>query len=183
MKSITINLYSFDELSEDAKEKALQNHQQTHQMHWFDEWCESIKKGLEFFDVFVRDYSITTESNRSYVYFEIHECIKNLTYVRLWKYLKNNYNTFRNQFSGKIQRTFEGNCPFTGFSGDEAFLDPFRKFLKHPDQTTFEDLLKDAIENCLNGIEEDYEYQLSEEFFKEECEANEHQFTANGELY
>lgn len=47
MQTITINLYSFSELSEDAKRKALDNYQpEDHASFYIDDLIGSIKKNV-----------------------------------------------------------------------------------------------------------------------------------------
>lgn len=186
MKTIEINLYSYNELSDEAKEKALENYQNDPYTgtYWMDENIDSILKALDFFECAVKDYSITYyNSNLSYVDFTRDEDILELSYIRLWKYIQNNYSTYRNQYTKKIDNTFAGNCPFTGISMDEGFLDPIREFLRKPTDITFEELIEDCIHSCLVQIEREYEYQMSEEYFIDHCECNDYEFTADGEMY
>lgn len=195
MKTIEINLYSFDELSEQAQQRALADYTSDMEYFWTDEWFETIKKGLEFFGWRLKDWSIalgpypdrgeftSIENENNPLSSWEDNPIEELSGVRLWKYLMNNYSEYYCKYQKKMRNTFDWNCPFTGYCGDETFLDPVRRFLKNPSNaTTFRDLMEDCVQNAINGLHQDCEYQESVEAFKDTCDANDYYFTEDGEL-
>lgn len=183
MKTITLNLYNYSELSDSAKQNALNNYCNDGEFIAGDDYLATLKKALEFFNGSLDDYSIDwMEPYRSNYKFSLDKNAENLQGVRLFKYIENNFSTYRNPYTNKIEPTFAGNCPFTGCSSDEDFLDPIRVFMKKPDNTTFEDLIKDCIESLLSAACKDAEYEQSEENFIEMCEANEYTFEKDGTI-
>ena len=59
MKTIEINVYSFNELSDDAKENAIEQYRENHyEFFWSDDYFDSAKKCLDVFNAKLIDYSI-----------------------------------------------------------------------------------------------------------------------------
>jgi len=188
MRVIEIKAYTFEELSEDAQKKAYQNFlNQEREYFWMEDNLESLRQGLKHFGFELTDWRIDyynathaylkIEYNNSYGYVDEEDEIQG---VRLWKYLQS-YLTYRCKYDKKFKPLLDGNGPFTGYCMDENFLDPIREFIKKPDNRTFKELMKDCAHEVMKGIEQDYEYQNSFEFFKSEAEGNELEFTEDGE--
>lgn len=79
--------------------------------------------------------------------------------------------------------TKENSCPFTGYCGDESFLDPIREFLRRPDnETTLYELAKKATESWAEGWRMDMASQRSDEYLYEHFLVNGYEFTEDGEL-
>ncbi len=78
---------------------------------------------------------------------------------------------------------FDNCCTLTGVCYDNDILNPVYDFLKKPDlSTTFEDLTQE-IESAINKTFDNTETWLnSDEFIKDEIEANEFEFTEDGIL-
>lgn len=209
MKTVSINLFSFDELSEAAKENAIKNHRNKayDYSHYFDEIIGSTKAVADLFNLkFGREYTDLRYSH-------LDDDILNLQGVRLYKYILNNYG--HELFKPKYIKTVEGeyrkkffickvrtardgskytqlysrtkkdnSCVLTGTCYDEDILKPVYDFLKHPDKhTTFSDIFDD-IENAIQGtFESTEEWINSDEFIGEELEANNYEFTEDGEQF
>jgi hypothetical protein len=188
MKTIEIQLYKFDELKEDAQQEAIDNFiNREREYFWMEDAINSLKKGLNFYGFemgnrYSIDYSSANCSDadiRSGYNNEEEE----LQGVRLWKYLKNNFDTYYCKYSKKNEKTLGGNCPFTGYCVDENFLDPIREFIKEPKDITFFELMEECTHEVLKAMENDYDYQNSEEYAREELTENDYDFTQNGEIY
>ena len=160
MRTIEVNLYEFDELSEEAKRNALDNFEVETQDSW-NEAHETVKK---FHDVFS-----TREGRNSWL--DIHtehidSYIMELSGFRLQKYIWNNFgdmlftrkylkdgglfdkkkpnHRMRKQYQitnicpnqGKFSSSFYSNiqkdncCVLTGVCYDQDMLDPIYKFLE-----------------------------------------------------
>ena len=214
MKTIEVKLYSFNELSQEAKEKAIQNHRNNGlEYFWNEENLQSLKAFCKVFDIDLKKYSIDSYGH-SYVDTSLNasEDVLNLSGVRLLKYLWNNFRTdiYKGKYyfvkseqalkhkrvksqtlkNGKIFNSYrsaiqlESSCPFTGYCMDEDLLEPVFKFMALPlNSVTYEDLLNDCIESWLSAAVKDLEYQESDEFIGEHLEANEYEFTEDGELF
>ena len=190
MKTILTKLYQFDELNETAQNYAIEQYRNNNDFlgqYWQEENFESIKAVLNFFDWSIDDYSIEYwNANCSYVSISLNldyaEEIANLSGIRLYKFLINNYvnkktGSFNSVFDGKPD---DGRCLFTGYCADGAVTQPIEEFLKRPTNITFEELMEECIYEGLKYIESDYHYQLSDEYIKDEIINNEMQFNAEG---
>lgn len=96
------------------------------------------------------------------------------TGVRLWKWIVNQ--------SGWTAYC-NGDCPFTGYCGDEPLMDPIREFIARPTQgTTLADLLGECVHRWAIEWRNDMECQCEDESLIDAIEANEYEFTADGRL-
>lgn len=190
MKTILTKLYRFDELSKTAQDYAIEQYREKNEylgQHWQEDNFESIKAVLKFFDWSITNYSIEYWSAaHSYISISLNldyaEEIANLSGVRLYKFLNNNYvnrrtGSFNSVFDGKPDN---GRCLFTGYCADGSVTEPIEKFLKRPTDITFEELMEKCIYEGLKYIEDDYNHQLSDEYIKEEITDNGLQFNAEG---
>lgn len=207
MRTIRTKVYQFSELSESAKQKAIEQYRNNehYNQHYFDEIIESVKAVCELFNLKTgREWSDIRTSH-------IDDSILELKGVRLYKYLVNNYygqlftpkyikliNRRVNwkQFICKVRKGLNGeftqlysknitnnypNCALTGICYDDDILQPVYDFLKRPDLSmTFEDLMQ-GIESAINKTFRDTEEWLnSDEFITDEIEANEYEFKVDG---
>ena len=194
MKTLEIKLYSFDELTKDAKQKAIENYKNDHcetlGTFWQEENFESIKAVLNFFDVKIKNWSIDYSSAaRSFIDWEFtseyDEELKNLSGARLFKYIQNNYigkktGSFNSVFDGKHD---EGRCLFTGYCADHDIISPIVEFLEKPTKyINFEDLINDVIYAGLQYIENEYNYQNSDEAITYELLNSDYYFNSSGKI-
>lgn len=206
METRTYTVYKFDELPEDGKKAAIEKWRET-TLHngdffWNREWMESIKQGLHNFGAELQDWSIDfLGDDRSWWKISIDsETQEEITGMRLRTWLLNNHwdNFFKRKHygeyiynketeKGRYQRYsrcqwIETSCPFTGYCGDEDFMDVFRDFIKKPDNSTFKELLEDAVRRTVKAMQADCNYQISDEGITEIIQCNEYDFTEDGEL-
>lgn len=209
MRQIITNAYQYSELSDNAKQKAVESYRGKgyDESHYFEEVTDSVKKLAEVFNLkFGREYTDIRTGH-------IDDDILNLTGIRLYKYLVNNYysDLFKpkyikaidgiktgRQFIFKVHKSHKGesytqvysknfvspdNCPLTGVCYDNDILKPVYDFLKKPDNsTTFEDLIRD-IESAISKTYSDTEEWInSDEFIIDAIEANEMEFTESGKI-
>jgi hypothetical protein len=149
------------------------------------EALDTLKGFCKHFDIILMDYCISgIEARNEKINLDLSENIAELSGVRLWKYIENNFSSYINQYTGKPGKLLAGECPFTGMCYDESILDPIRDFMRAPDRDTdFYRLADDCAQALLNAVHLDTEYDLSDEGLKETAEANEYQFTENGAIY
>jgi len=107
-------------------------------------------------------------------------------YFSLWskkdisyKYYKEGYPVLKARYSKVIK---ENTCVLSGVCFDEDILEPIYSFIKNPKGYNFEDLINECLESWLKCAINDYSYQLSEEYFLEETENNQNEFTEDGEI-
>ena len=194
MKTLEINLYKFDELSDEAKEKAIKNYKNKYceeiGIFWQEDNFNSIKAILNFFDVKIKYFEIDFSSAaRSFINWEFtseyNEELKNLFGARLFKYISNNYigkktGSFNSVFDGKHDM---GRCLFTGYCADHDIISPVIEFLEKPTKyINFEDLINNVIYAGFKYIENDYNYQNSDEAITEEILNKDLYFNASGKI-
>ena len=214
MKTIEIKLYKFGELSEDAKEHAIEKWRETtinEGDYWFiEEAHESFKK---FADIFgIKWYEIDyTENYRSSYSFQHDDDVLSLSGSRLISYLWNNYKDYlyrgkyrnvksdKKLFHKRIKSKVLSNgklfqawhsaifldncCPLTGVCYDDSLLKPIFDFMENPNNNDFSDLLHDCINSLCHAVQSEIEYTNSDEAIIETIEANEYDFTEDGEVY
>lgn len=174
MKTKTITLYSFDELSEKAKDKAIERlYYLNVDYEWFDSTFEDAKNiGLiiEGFDL-DRNRHATGKLNNS-----LSECCELIlkehgkdceTYKTATDYLK--------QWSELVKKYSDG------VDLDRVSEDNEYEFDKDADELEAE-FLKSILEDYSNILQKEYEYLTSREAIIESIKANEYTFTEDGKL-
>jgi len=99
------NLYSFNELSKESQEKAINNYRNDGRdyLFYYDDIISSVKKVIELFGL--KTGNQYDDIRTSHIY----DDILNLSGVRLYKYLVNQY--YSDLFKPKYIKTFR-NCAF-----------------------------------------------------------------------
>lgn len=186
MRTKTITLYKFDELSEKAKEKARDNIRLDGYdlYNWHDDNVQSLKAFAEFVSG-KADWEVSLASYSS-------ASVKIDGYITLWVE-GDGYESFEmselsgenlyNWLSGDVDKITEC-CPFTGYCMDEDLLDPMREYLgkSNPDDPrTLQDLVDEGVAAWLKAYIADWEYQYTDEAIDEFLENNDYEFTENGD--
>jgi len=158
MRTETINLYSFTELSEKAKETVLENYRSSGVDYvWMDEYKDSLSAFADYFGVKIKDYSISTCS---------------------YSYIK--CDAENGNFRGKKLSSFDRDYIPTGFCADcDLWMSFYDSFKQSGDAKSAFD---DAIDSFVKAWVNDMEHQESDEYIIENIEANEYEFTENGSL-
>ena len=207
MRTVRTKVYQFNELTETAKQKAIQWYRNGNDDADFftGEIVASIKAVAELFNLkFGREYSDIRTSH-------IDDNILQLKGVRLYKWLVNNYSSqwtdanyiskhkdgsFKNSYfeykydcikyrKSRISGTNNlENCPLTGVCYDMDIMQPVIDFIKKPDlSTTFEDLTQ-SIESAISKTFKNNEDWInSDEYITEQIQSNEYEFTADGNRF
>lgn len=200
MRTETITLYRFEELSERAKIRAWED-APDFSTDYENEYCETLGQFEKIFDIKVYRYHVEAyHYNFQYVITGAANDAPGGDPLRLARYMWNNYANqitegryyhktiyrenerprFVNRRS-KTQFTME-NCPLTGFCADCDILQPVIDCLKY---TYFFDSYAELIDECLNRFFTAWQAELdwcnSIEHFAEICEANNYEFTETGE--
>lgn len=208
MRSETINIFKFSELSENASKKAIEWYRSGRNDEFYqDEIIETVKKVAKLFNLkFGNEYTDIRYSN-------IDNNILELSGVRLYKYIINNYynELFApkyikmlhrelkcKQFICEVGTNYKGDkytqlfsklhktncCTLTGVCYDNDILKPVYDFLLKPTNgTTLEDLIQSiehAIDKCFTDTEN---WVNSDEYIIDTIEANEYEFTEDGKRY
>lgn len=199
MRTVTpkpFNVYEFDELSDEAKQKAIKG-QRDFEMEienpWADEWRDTLHKIEELFDIEVDfdSYNRHSISWRKWWNKDYGEEALALTGNRAISFLWNNYG--RDIYKGKYYSCHDrwengkchyvsrrskctlvsGDCPLTGVCYDNDALDPLWNFLegKSPDEKpmVIQHQFKYRFENCtVKDIIEDCVDSLCDAWEREE---------------
>lgn len=189
MKTVNLNLYQFDELSEKAQEKVINSWRENDEYFWGDENAESLNAFCKIFAIKIKGYDYGYQNYIS-ASFNLDYEIMELSGLKLHKYLVNNYLNdiykpkyyFKNSKKrlSKIQK--HNDCVLTGYYIDNEIMAALYDFIKKPDNSTLESLLNDCLNNWLIACRKDYEYWISAESIREDILSNDYLFLANGEL-
>jgi len=210
MQTKRIKVYSFDELSPEAQEAALDYARRTEAVQdcsfFFDDAYETVKKFNDLFG--------TSEGHREWTDYRtdnIDDNVLNLSGPRLLSYLWNNYGrelykgkyytvkthrplkhrrvrsktlsngNFFNAYYSAIQ--LENSCVLTGMCYDDDMLQPIYDFMSKPDNRTFEDLLSECFDSLKSALQSEEEYHYSDEGVQEYLTANNYQFLKDGTIF
>lgn len=197
MRTMTVDVFKYSELSDKAKEKAWSKSLGNFENPWSSENQDSLEAFEKIFPVKIKDWSYGGRGEGVTFQMTCDDAIENLSGVRLATYIWNNYR--RDIYKGKYYSTggewingkyhyksrhsniqLEISFPFTGYCADHYLLDPLESFLKKPDTRNFRELLQDCFDNWVKLCSEDAEYQAGPEAFAENAEANEWEFDKDG---
>jgi len=208
MKTIRTKVYEFNELNDKAKQTAISQYRDKDRDYQFfyDELISSVKKVVELFNLKLgREWTDIRTSH-------IDDTICELSGVRLYKYILNNYgeDLFKplyiksidrpvkwKQFICKVHKGNSGeytilyskyktdnSCPLTGVYYDNDILHPVYSFLSRPEKsTTFESLISEVESAIKKTFDDTEEWVNSDEFISKEIQANKYNFTKDGKIF
>ena len=163
MKTIEIQLFKFSELSEDAQKKAIEKLSDINvDYDWWEVICEDAENiGLKIteFDL----YRMSIDGNFNLSAAEVAHNIMNELGVMCETY--KTAETFLNEFNPVFAEYMETE------EGEDKLID------------LESDFLNSLLEDYRIMLQKDFDYLTSEEAIIETIEANDYDFTANGELY
>lgn len=92
MREITVKLYQFDELSDDAKEKAREwwKRLEDQETYYIEEIADSLKKLFEKANMPLKDWSLGPYNQNNFVKFYMEENTKELQGKRALAWIENN---------------------------------------------------------------------------------------------
>jgi len=188
MKTVSINLYNYSELSDDAKKVVLDKFNETNNQYYrtTEEFLKSAKKFLKLIDPSLRvyDYQLGPYTY-NYIRFSTNDYDADCLLVR-------NSNVIENLLSiPAIKDVFDNynNYPLTGNYTDDALCTQLHKMIT---STNFDYDICTIIEHCLDELcgqcVTQCENDLSEEYFIDYIESNYEEdeqplYRITGELY
>lgn len=202
MKTITKNVYTFDELSEEAQTYAWLNSDIDFSDSYSSEYRETLSAFEKIFDIRVYDYSVggvycprfhfVTAGSASaapegdplrlakYVWNNFAADIMKGKFFCKGKYENGRY-TYKHRHS-KIMLEMD-NCPLTGFFADCDILQPVIDCL-HYNRTycTFDTLIEDCLQAFFQAWQAEIDYCNSKKYFADAAAANEWYFYENGDF-
>jgi len=193
MKTIEITLYKFNELSSEAQETAINKWRESDTDYFFASDNEaSLKAFTEIFPIKVNNWSYDAYSHSESSQYNGEADHQTLSGPRLMAFIHNNYGnmlypakTYRLK-SGKTRKSRiikDTEMTMTGYYMDNVLLDPIYDFLKGNVNIDFEDLLESCVYAWGKACQADCYYQQTPEYIKETIEANDYDFTIEGEIY
>jgi len=189
MRTIRTKVYQFNELNENAKEKAIENYR--NEEHDFAEWsiddCALLEPtDIELRELFGADYNFPLiKNNRTDIYFDTDrnrflDCSKAIEITNdkqflAWLGIDINIEGLEDivySFFTPSFRNADTTIDFDNYSSDfdEVILLAQSKFNTH-------------IQEVLKRIEASIDYRYSDEAIIEDIEANEYEFTAAGNIF
>jgi len=208
MRIVETKVYKLHELSDEAKERVIQNYRERggyNDDFWGNERLESYQKSKEIYDQLE---SIEGEISGARLVAWIENNLSHLWRVpkRIGKH-KEKYSgvvTKRRQRNGfyfsfshyewkydcirhRMSHVFEVNeidgCPLTGVCYDYDFLEPVINFMKNPKESTTNLDLVSSVPSLDYISQRDWEEQNSDEFITDQLEANDYEFTEDGKIF
>lgn len=202
MRTATINIYKFEELSEQAKQTAIESYRQDISYHfgyhWMDEWIDSLKTFSDMLGIVIKDYKFSPYcySDIKWEYYADYEVVG--LRLRTWiinnwlpSLRKGNYYSkgkyVNGMYSYKYRHSnisFDYCCPLTGYFGDDTLIQPILDFVKNPIANyTIRDVIEDCMDSFIKAVVSDMEYQDSDEYISEHIIANDYEFNEDGTIY
>lgn len=194
----TVNIYSFNELSELAKQKAINNIRYTIDNSYIYYEAEQTVKAFEKY------FPTNSKGNNSWLKCNViaDDNVLELIGIRLRTYLINNfgYILFKGKYFGKLitlengerkhvkrysRVIFENCCNLTGVCYDDDMLSPIYDFLKGKNYQNynFQELMEECYYNLEKTLENECDYMNTDEYLAEFLESNNYEFEENGELF
>jgi len=191
----TITIYQFDELTEESKQKAIDNFK--YGDNQFDYIWSDAQETLKHFNENIA-YMLIRMNNQDLTGFRLRKWILNNLYNDLFKpkfigninkivkhkRLKNNY--YKN---GNISSHYysainvNDSCVLTGVCYDDDILKPIYDFLNNPcEHTTFKDLINKCKDSLNNSIEKEINWHYTDEGKIEHLSQQDYVYSENGTL-
>lgn len=174
MHTVEIGVYSFEELSEEAKDRVRENWKSIDGYNDHDEAMESLKHLAKHFGGELKDWEIDWfDGSYSHATFEMPD---DMEYDQVAQRL-GALGTF-NPETG----CGHGDCELTGYCHDEWAIDGFRQHWIAYGEPDLDKLMQAAFKTWLKACQSDCEHQYSDEAMQENCEANGYEFYEDGEM-
>ena len=181
----TIIAYTFDSLPESAKETVRESYYEQ-AYHWQNEANDTLKEFLKLFPRhYAVGYSIGTYSYDSTIVVSGNE--SEVSGIRLWKWIHRNLGNYVDGYGKKILAQYD-HCTLTGYYLDHDILAPLANFYLDPRSrsdwrtVTLQDILSECLSAYCKAVQNDMEYQTTDEYIIEDCESNELLFNEHGQI-
>ena len=158
MRQQTVNLYKFDELSDDAKDVARNWWRQDLEYFWMDDAMNSVKSFCDHFGVMIHEYNIGA-FQPSYLDTDAENA----------------------HFRGVKLKSINRDYMPTGYCIDCTLWQTFHDEFKRTGDALY--AFNEAIDAAVSEIKADIEYQYSDEAVDEMLTINEYEFTEDGKIY
>ncbi len=193
MKTLTIECFEYEELSDEAKAIALEEYQKQcdndGDIPWMDEIMDSMKKLIEMMDFKLNKWSI---GPYAYSYMNVegkNDSWEDLSGRRAFAFVENHlFQYLRIPWKGKKRwevAKYKGysagrvpSCPLTGVCYDDDFIDHLMNQLR--DGSTIKEALESLATEASKLMELECENKRSKEYFIDHCVIDNTYFTEDG---
>jgi hypothetical protein len=159
MEIIEVEIYGFEELDDDAKEKAREWWRQDLDYPWFSESMDSIKAFAQHFGVTVMDWSLGSGSGRDYI----------------------KTDATNSNFRGVRLADIDRDQMPTGYCLDCELWHEFHDQFKRTGDAKYS--FEQALEAAIIAVQRDIDYQYSDESVDECLTINDYKFTKEGRIW
>jgi hypothetical protein len=200
MRTITKTVYTFDELSDEAKENAYNNDHINHDFAWDDAYRETLNRFCKIFDIKMHNWEVDYGGgNYDFEYMGDNDVFNDMTAARFSKWIYNNfytqivegkyYSTKGKWINGKYNYKYryskifvEHDCTLTGYFADCDILEAVFNCIDYKtNYTCMDDLIDDCLSKFFEAWSKDIEYSDSFEAYEEMANCNEWEYDENGE--
>lgn len=176
MRKVEIEVFEFDELNDEAKEKARGWFRKISDYPWTVENEKSLKAFCDLFGVSVPEYSYGIDC-RDFIaaksfFSEMDNEVLILKGVKAFSWIKENV-------LDKIQ---DKQNWLTGYCMDTQLIEPFEKYEKDSDKLLIE-VFEEALNGWISACKADCEFCYSDENIDDSLILNEYEFTSDGEIF
>lgn len=172
MRTYEAKAYTFDELSDEAKERAKQRDAEVDGYPWEAEAMDSLRKFAQAFGAKLTDWQVDWFAcSPSHADFDAPE----MSHAEIARRLLT-----LGEYSSETLRGC-GDCKLTGYAADEDALDGFRKAFFSGEKDLSE-LLQEGFQSWLAAAQADCAHLYSDKGFSELCGANDWEFDEDGDL-
>lgn len=193
-ETITTNVYTFDELSDEAKEKVIAETRGSEMEINCDELVDCMKSAMNEMEIAIEDYSIGIDGSG---YIKLDAENDNLEGARAYAYIMNNffdsvgkkklyYKEWKARRRSNIDRKdWMDNCPFSGVCYDYAVKEAWENWcndLREGKSPSVRDFLDELEWAYLKELSDEY-YGFDEEYARDLAEANGYEFLEDGTIY
>lgn len=191
MKTYKTTVFTFDELSDQAKENAIDNARSAGiiENDWaISEALESLRAFCDATGSALRDYSIGLYG-RSYVKIDAPDL--DCDGVRLATWIVNNWHGalyagkyYSTAYKSKRSKVILDRAYLTGLYIDLSITDPLVEFIKKPiEGITLQDLIDRCADSFLSDLLDELRGMDSSEYIADHLIANEYEFLDDGSLF
>jgi hypothetical protein len=159
METIEVVIYTFDELEDEAKEKARTWYRDGLDYPWFSEAIDSIRAFVKHFGAELKDWQIGSGSGRDYI----------------------RTDATNENFRGVKLKDIDRDHMPTGYCLDADLWHEFFEVFKRTGDAKYS--FEQALEAAIIGIQRDIDYQFSDECIDETIRINEYRFTEKGRIW
>lgn len=194
----TYKVYTFDELSDEAKEKFIEAERDFEMESNADEMVECLKEAMYRLNISIDDYEIAIDGS-GYINLHVDDDAEELEGVRAYKWIINNCfsdirknklywiegNFDKQRHSNLESRDWMDNCPFSGMSYDCAVKDAWDYWcaeLKNGLEPSVRDFLGELETQYLKELSGEY-YGFGEDEARDIAEANDYEFLEDGTIF